>query len=422
MLTKSCLRYHGTELYIENVSLKSVAAKYGTPCYVYSRAALETNWKAFDTAFNVFPHRICYAVKANSNIAILNLFAALNSGFDIVSLGELERVLAAGGDPKKIVFSGVGKNQTEIERAIQVGIHCFNVESEPELTRLQTIASKMGSIVNIALRMNPDVNPGTHSHISTGLNENKFGIAKNEIIPLCHTLSSFSALRLIGLASHIGSQIVDLQPFLLTINHLLDIYKQLSEIGINIQHINMGGGLGIIYRNEHPPGIADYAKALQEKLSAYDVEIILEPGRAIVGDAGSLLTRIEYVKLTSHKNFAIVDAGMNDLLRPALYDAWQDILPVELHQEAKKQYDIAGPVCESADFLGKDRSLAIHAGDLLAVDSAGAYGFSMSSTYNSRCRLAEILIDGDDMHVIRRRETIDELFAAENLLKNVRIE
>lgn len=415
----SCLHYRDSELYIENVSLKKIAEEFGTPCYVYSRTALAANWQAFDDAFRTHPHRICYAVKANSNIAILRSLASLHSGFDIVSLGELERVIAAGGDPKKIVFSGVGKKTVEIERAIEKGIFCFNVESEPELERLQSIAAKLNTVVNIALRINPNVNPQTHTYISTGLSENKFGIDINEIIPLCRKLSSLPALRLIGIASHIGSQIVELNPFLTTVDRLLDLYKQLLEIGITIQHINIGGGLGITYRDEYPPAIHDYAEAVLAKFTSYPIEIILEPGRSIVGNAGILLTQIEYLKHTQHKNFAIVDAGMNDLLRPALYHAWQDIVPVTLRHEEKKLYDIAGPVCESADFLGKDRKLAIAAGDLLAVDSAGAYGFSMSSNYNSRCRPAEIFIAGNKTEIIRRRETIDDLLAAENLHRTV---
>lgn len=409
----SYLNYHGSALYLEEIRLKDIAEQFGTPCYVYSRAGIEKNWRAFDNTFHPLPHRICYAVKANSNIGILELLTKLNSGFDIVSLGELERVIAAGGDPRKIVFSGVGKTKIEIERAIKHGVYCIDVESESELERLQTIASKLNKKVDIALRINPNVDPQTHSHISTGLKENKFGIDISEVIPLCHKLSSMTSLRLIGIACHIGSQIVELAPFLLTVDRLLEIYDQLQKIGINIRHINIGGGLGITYRHEQPPTIHDYAKALQEKIANYPIEIIIEPGRAIVGNAGVLLTQIEYLKHNSNKNFAIVDAGMNDLLRPALYDAWQDILPVELRRSEKKIYDIAGPVCESADILGKDRELALLAGDLLAIDSAGAYGFSMSSNYNSRCRPAEVLVDEKKARLIRRRETIGELFAKE---------
>lgn len=412
----SCLHYQNNELFIEDVPLDEIAAKFGTPSYVYSKAALEKNWRLFDDAFKPIQHRICYAVKANSNIAILHLFASLNSGFDIVSVGELERVIAAGGDPKKIVFSGVAKNTYEIETAIEKGIYCFDVESEPELERLQSVATKLNKTVNFALRVNPNVDPRTHSHISTGMKENKFGIEMNEVISLCKRISSFNSLHLIGIACHIGSQLTEIEPFLLAVDKLLEIYNQLKTMDIHIQHLNIGGGLGIIYQDEQPPSIHEYAKALQEKLTGLPLEIILEPGRAIVGNAGVLLTRIEYLKHTSQKNFAIVDAGMNDLVRPALYDAWQGILPVNLRNDAKKKYDIAGPVCESADFLGKDRELAIKTGDLLAVDSAGAYGFSMSSNYNSRCRPAEILISGKDMHLIRRRETIEDLFALEQIV------
>lgn len=411
----SCLKYIHNELHIEDVSLKTIAEEFGTPTYVYSRFALENNWLTFNEAFNDIPHRICYAVKANSNLAILNLLAKQNAGFDIVSIGELERVLKAGGDPRKVIFSGVGKKQNEIEKAIEKKIYCFNVESEPELERLQNIASKLNTTVNIAFRINPNVNPRTHSHISTGLNTNKFGIDINEIIPLCQQLKTMPSVKLIGIASHIGSQILELEPFLLTIDRLLHIYQQLNEIGINIQHINIGGGLGITYHNEKPPAIHDYAQALQKKIASYPLEIILEPGRAIVGNAGILLTRIEYLKHSNHKNFVIVDAGMNDLLRPALYDAWQDILPVTLRTTEKKRYDIAGPVCESADFLGKDRMLAISPNDLLVINSAGAYGFSMCSNYNSRCRPAEVLVDHQHSYLIHRRETIDELFSAEQL-------
>lgn len=411
----SCLHYNNNELFIENVSLKKMATQFGTPTYIYSRTAVETNFRAFTSAFNTMRYRICYAVKANSNIAILNLLAKLNAGFDIVSIGELERVIRAGGDPKKIVFSGVAKTASEIEQAINIGIHCFNVESASELERLQSIATQLNTVINVAVRINPNVDPRTHSHISTGLSDNKFGIEISDIIPLCRQIAAMPALRLIGIASHIGSQITEIEPFLLNVEQLLTIYHALREMNITIQHIDIGGGLGITYRDECPPSIVDYANALQEKLKALPVEIILEPGRAIVGNAGVLLTRIEYLKHNSQKNFAIVDAGMNDLLRPALYDAWQEILPVELRHTITKHYDIAGPVCESADFLGKNRELAILPGDLLAVDSAGAYGFSMSSNYNSRCRPAEILVDGSSVHLIRRRETIQELLAAESL-------
>lgn len=410
----SCLHYQGDELYIEEASLREVALQYGTPCYVYSRAALEANWRRFDTAFHAIPHKICYAVKANSNIHILHLLAALNSGFDIVSLGELERVIAAGGQTQKVVFSGVGKTEHEIENAIQKNIFCFDVESGPELLRLHAITTRLNKSVNIALRVNPNVDAQTHSHISTGLNTNKFGIESDEIIPLCRQILTMPTLQLIGLASHIGSQIVELSPFLIALDKLLELYKQVKAMGIDLHHLNLGGGLGITYRNENPPSIEAYAEAIQKKLAGYPLEIILEPGRSIVGNIGVLLTRVEYLKHTKQKNFALVDAGMNDLLRPALYDAWQNILPVHQRTEEKKFYDIAGPVCESADYLGKDRNLAIQPGDFLAIDSAGAYGFSMSSNYNSRGRPAEILIEGDKTRIIRRRESILDLFTAEN--------
>ncbi|MBV9576785.1 MAG: diaminopimelate decarboxylase [Gammaproteobacteria bacterium] len=411
----SCIHYHHDELYIEKVSLKTIAEDFGTPCYIYSRAKLEANWQSFDKAFSAIPHRICYAVKANSNIAILNLLAKLGSGFDIVSLGELERVIAASGDTKKIIFSGGGKKHVEIERAIRAGIHCFDVESESELERLNSIAQNLNKTVNIAFRINPNIAAGAHAHIATGAKENKFGIDINDVIPLVDHLSQFSCLKLIGIAAHIGSQILELKPFLLAIDSLLTIYKKLQEKDINLKHINIGGGLGITYHHEHPPAVKEYALALQEKIATSPLEIILEPGRAIVGNAGVLLTRIEYLKHTQHKNFIIVDAGMNDLIRPALYDAWQKVVPVTLRSSEKKQYDIAGPVCESADFMGKDRELAIEAGDLLAIDSAGAYGFSMSSNYNSRCRAAEILVDNTHTFLIRQRETIHDLFALEKI-------
>lgn len=411
----SCLHYRGSELYIENVSLKSIAEEFGTPSYVYSRSAIEKNWHTFDEAFTGIPHRICYAVKANSNIAVLNLLAKINSGFDVVSLGEIQRIIAAGGDTRKIVFSGVGKNRNEIKYAIEKKIYCFNVESEPELERINEIAAQMKATVDIALRINPNINPQTHSHITTGLNESKFGIDINDVLPLAKKISNMSSLRLIGIASHIGSQIVQLAPFLEVVEYLLNTYHQLRDLGFNIQHINIGGGLGITYHDEHPPGIREYANALQEKLRQNNVEVIIEPGRAIVGNAGILLSRIEYLKHTQHKNFAIIDAGMNDLLRPALYDAWQNILPVELRNTDKKYYDIAGPVCESADFLGKNRELALNSGDLLAIDSSGAYGFSMSSNYNSRCRPPEVLVDDDTATLIRHRESTENLFAAENI-------
>jgi diaminopimelate decarboxylase len=412
-----CLKYDGNELYIENTSLVTIADRYATPCYVYSRAAIENNWRDFNTAFRHLPHRICYAVKANANLAIINLLAQLHSGFDIVSGGELERVLTAGGEAKQIIFSGIGKTATEIQQAIHAGIYCFNVESESELLRLQDMADKNNSIINIALRINPGIDPKTHSYIATGLKENKFGIELENVIPLCQRLSTFPALKLIGIACHIGSQLTQLEPFTSAMDCMINIYQQLEKLHIPLQHIDMGGGLGICYQHESPPTIQDYVAILEKKLMSYPIEIILEPGRAIVGAAGILLTRVEYLKYTKQKNFAIVNAGMNDLIRPALYNAWQAILPASQHVNVKKQlYDVVGPVCESADFIGKDRELALKAGDLLAIDAAGAYGFSMSSNYNSRYRAAEVLVDNDTTHLIRRRETLTDVIRLESMI------
>lgn len=414
----SCLQTRGNSLYVENVSLSVIAQQYGTPCYIYSTAAITHNWREFDRAFQALPHRICYAVKANSNIAILNILARLHSSFDIVSAGELERVITAGGDPANVIFSGVGKQQYEIEHAIRAGIYCFNVESESEVERIADIAGRLNRVVNIALRINPNVDPRTHAHISTGLNENKFGIPLDAVLPLCRKLPSLKHVNLIGIACHIGSQIVELEPFIAMVDQLLAIYKELKAIPLNLQHINIGGGLGIVYKDENPPSIHEYARVLKHKLEGCPLQIVMEPGRAIVGNAGVLLTKVEYIKSSPHKKFVVVDAGMNDLLRPALYDAWQDILPVEPRAgEPTEQYDIAGPLCESADILGKNRELAVRPGDLLVVDSAGAYGFSMSSNYNSRCRAPELLVDGSTVHVIRKRETIADLFAQESLIQ-----
>lgn len=408
-----CLQYRNAKLYMENVCLRDIAEQFGTPCYIYSHQEIEKNWQTFDNAFNKILHSTCYAVKANSNLAILSILAKLNSGFDIVSLGELERVLTAGGDPSKTFFSGVGKTKEELERALKIGIHCFNVESISELERLNQIAEKNKVRANIALRVNPNIHTKSHTHIVTGAKENKFGIEKKEVIPICKTLSRFSSLSLVGLSCHIGSQVLEIQPFSQAITTLIDIYKCLLDMNILLQHLNIGGGLGIVYNNENPPSISEYAEALQNQLLNVPIKLILEPGRAIVGNAGILLTRVEYLKENSAKNFAIVDAGMNDLLRPALYNAWQNILPVECHPQEKKFFDIMGPICESSDFLGKQRQLAIHEGDLLAITSVGAYGFSMSSNYNSRCRGAEILITNEKVRLIRRRETIKDLISLE---------
>ena len=412
----SCLHYRDHELYVEHVSLTNLAREFGTPCYLYSRNAIEKNFCAFMEAFAEIPHRLCYAVKSNSNIAILQLLASMDAGFDIVSLVELQRIIAAGGHPKKVVFSGVGKSSHDIEEAIKLGIFCFNVESEPELERIAKLAANQNKTVDIMLRINPDIDAKTHSYISTGLRDNKFGMELADLIPLFNKIGGISSVRLIGIGSHIGSQITELEPFLLAMDHLLVIYATLKEQGIKIRYINIGGGLGITYRNENPPSVQEYAHALQKKLGSLPLTLIVEPGRSIIGNAGVLLTRIEYIKTSGDKRFAIADAGMNDLLRPALYNAWQDIMPVVKRHEPKLQYDIAGPVCESSDFLGKERELAIEPGDLLAIDCAGAYGFCMSSNYNSRCRPPEILVSGHEAYLIRRRETIEDTIALEQLV------
>lgn len=409
----SCLHYQGDELFIEDVSLQHIARQFGTPVYVYSKIGIIQNWREYDSAFQAIPHRLCYAVKSCSNIAILRLLAELNAGFDIVSLGELQRVLAAGGNPRQIVFSGVGKTEHEIQQAITHDIFCFDVESEAELERIAQISAALNQSVRIALRVNPNVDPRTHSYISTGMKENKFGIDIENALPLAKHIKQHSTLKLTGIAAHIGSQIVDLKPLLLSASRLRELYLALKSADIALDHINIGGGLGIVYQNEQPPAVLDYANAIKQAFQDCPIDIILEPGRAIVGNAGCLLTRVEYLKHHHQKNFAIVDAGMNDLLRPALYNAWQNIVPAQLRSIEKKRYDIAGPVCESADFLGKDRELAIVPGDLLAIDSTGAYGFSMSSNYNSRCRPAEVLVEHDRIQLIRRRETIADLLALE---------
>ncbi len=409
--------YRGSSLYAEDVPLAEVAVKFGTPCYVYSRATLERHWHAFDKAFAKHPHLVCYAVKANSNLAVLNVLARLGSGFDIVSVGELERVLAAGGDPSKIVFSGVGKREDELRRALEVGIRCFNVEVPDELDRLNRIAGELGRVASISLRVNPDVDAQTHPYISTGLKENKFGIDVDQALSHYRRAAAMPHLEVVGIDCHIGSQLTSLDPFVDALDRVLLIAERLKEEGIAIRHLDLGGGLGIRYNDETPPEPAAYAEVLSRRLDGLDYEIFIEPGRAIVGNAGILLTRVEYLKSNGEKHFAIVDAGMNDLIRPSLYQAWQAILPVQHSEKAEpRRYDVVGPVCETGDFLGKDRELAIAEGDLLAVRSAGAYGFCMSSNYNSRPRVAEVLVDGDQMHLARPRETVAELFQSERVL------
>lgn len=409
--------YQDNELYADQVRLTDIAQQYGTPCYIYTKKQLVNNWRSFDDAFAGHPHRICYAVKANSNLAILQVFARLQSGFDIVSQGELERVLVAGGDPKKIVFSGVGKKPQEMLRALQVGISCFNIESIEELGRLAMIAAQQNTVAPIALRVNPDIDARTHRYISTGMNENKFGITYEDIFALLEKIRSLPQLKLIGIGSHIGSQLTELAPFVATAEKLLILAEKIAAAGMTLQHINIGGGLGVHYQNETPPSIDEYAATLRKTFQHCPLEIFLEPGRALVANTGILLTTVEYLKHTAHKNFAIVDAAMNDLLRPALYDAWHHITPVILHKDCEKVcYDIVGPVCESADFLGKQRLLALNTGDLLAIHTTGAYGASMSSNYNSRPRAAEVMVDDDQLFLIRERETIQDLFAHEKML------
>jgi diaminopimelate decarboxylase len=409
--------YRGDRLHAEAVPLTEIAERFGTPCYVYSRATLERHWRAFDRSLGDHPHLICLAVKANSNLAVLNLMARLGSGFDIVSVGELERVLAAGGDPARVIFSGVGKRADEIRRALEVGIRCFNVESEPELLRIDQVAGDLGVTAPVSLRVNPDVDARTHPYIATGLKENKFGIDIQTADVAYRRAADLPNLRVTGIDCHIGSQLTDLAPFLAALDRVLDLADRLESAGIPIAHLDLGGGLGIRYTAEVPPEPAAYAGALLHRLGGRPYEVILEPGRAIVGNAGVLLTRVEYLKPTAHHRFAILDAAMNDLLRPALYQAQQEIVPVRLDSEAEPaRYDLVGPVCETADFLGKDRLLALAPGDLLAVRGSGAYGFSMSSNYNSRPRAAEVMVDGTEAHLVRRRETIEELFAGESVL------
>ncbi len=413
--------YQNGQLCAEDVSLQALAKEYGTPTYVYSRATLERHWHAFNDAFNDAngdkPHLICYSVKASSNIALLNLLARLGSGFDIVSVGELERVLAAGGDPQKVVFSGVGKRADEMQRALEVGIRCFNVESEGELERLNQVAASMGKIANISIRVNPDVDAKTHPYISTGLKDNKFGIDINIVESVYQRAANMENIHISGIDCHIGSQLTELDPFMDALERLLDLADRLKAQGISIHHLDLGGGLGVRYQDENPPLPTDYMQRLFTNKRLKDYQILIEPGRAIAANMAVLLTKVEYLKPTEEKNFAIVDAAMNDLIRPALYQAWQEIVTVDEQPDAEEEiYDIVGPVCESADFLGKQRKLNINQGDLLAVRSAGAYGFTMASNYNSRPRAAEVLVDGDKTYLIRKRETLAGLFENEKTI------
>ena len=409
--------YQNNELFAEAVAVRDIVNQYGSPCYIYSRATLERHWLAFDQAFGDQAHLICYAVKANSNIAILNLLARLGSGFDIVSLGEMQRVLAAGGEANKIVFSGIGKREDEILAALKIGIRCFNIEVSGELDRINSLAGQLGVIAPISFRVNPDVDAKTHPYISTGLKENKFGIDINQALTEYQRAASMPNINVIGIDCHIGSQLTETKPFLDALDKILALVATLKDNGIHLHHLDLGGGLGIRYNNEQPPEPADYIKAILERLGKTEFEVLLEPGRAIVGNAGVLVTQVEYLKPTAHKNFAIVDAAMNDLVRPSLYSAWQEIIPVnQISTAPDQQWDIVGPVCETGDFLGKERLLKVAPGDLLAIRSSGAYGFSMISNDNSRPRVAELLVDGDRVHLIRERETIQQLWANEHLL------
>jgi diaminopimelate decarboxylase len=414
--------YRDRQLYAENVRLADIAQQLGTPCYVYSRAALEERFRAFADALKGRDHLVCYAVKANSNLAVLNLLARLGSGFDIVSGGELERVLAAGGDPARVVFSGVGKTRDEMRRALAAGIYCFNVESEAELEVLNEVAGELGKPAPVALRVNPDVDPATHPYIATGLKQSKFGIDIAQAVASYERARSLSHLRVTGVACHIGSQLTDLAPVVEALDRIIGLADTLLDQGFALQHLDLGGGLGIRYNEEQPPSPDDYIRAILDRLAAKGgnsrkLRLVFEPGRAIVGNTGLLLTRVLYLKHGSEKNFAVVDAAMNDLLRPALYEAWHDITPVAVDApRTLRTYDVVGPVCESGDFLGHDRELGIEAGDLLAVVSAGAYGAVMSSNYNTRPRAPEVMVDGDKFQVVRRRETVAELISPESML------
>ena len=403
-------------LHAEEVPLTDIANQYGTPAYVYSRTMIEAHWSEFDSALGQQSHLVCYAVKANSNIGVLNTLARLGSGFDIVSVGELHRVLKAGGEPAKVVFSGVGKREDEMKFALEQGIKCFNVESASELNRLNAVAKRTGKKAPVSLRVNPDVDAKTHPYISTGLKENKFGIAFENAMQLYQQANSMDFIDVVGIDCHIGSQITELSPFRDALQRVLELVDSLSQAGIQLHHIDIGGGLGISYHGEQPPSRADYVNTILSTLQGYKLELLMEPGRSIVGNAGVLLTRVEYLNNTPYHNFAVVDAAMNDLVRPALYGGWHDIKRVQQGSNAEeKNYDVVGPVCETGDFLGKDRKLRLEQGDLLAVLSAGAYGFSMASNYNSRPRPCELLVQGNNVHVVRAREVPDDMFKGESM-------
>lgn len=411
-------QYQNQQLFAEDLSVADIAAQYGTPCYIYSRATIERHWQAFDKAAGKQPHLICYAVKANSNLGVLSVMAKLGSGFDIVSGGELLRVIAAGGDPKKVVFSGVGKTEEEILLALKHNIYCFNVESPAELSRINKVAAELDVKAPISIRVNPDVDAKTHPYISTGLKANKFGIEREQAIAIYQQAAAMSHLQVKGIDCHIGSQLTDLAPFVDALDRLLALIDELKELGIHISHLDVGGGLGVPYQNETPPHPNEYAAALAQRLQGREeLTLVFEPGRAIMANAGILVTKVEFLKSGAEKNFAIVDAAMNDLIRPALYSAWMNIIPVNSSlQREKAVYDVVGPICETGDFLGKERELAIAADDLLAVRSAGAYGFVMASNYNTRARPPELMVDGDVLHLVRERETLQELWKLERKL------
>ena len=408
--------YRDGQLFAEGVALSALAQRFGTPTYVYSRAHIEGQYRAYADALAGMPHLVCFAVKANSNLGVLNVLARLGAGFDIVSSGELERVLAAGGEPSRIVFSGVGKSRDDMRRALEVGVHCFNVESRVELERLQAVAAEQGVKAPVSLRVNPDVDAGTHPYISTGLKENKFGIDIDEAEAVYARAAELPNLEVIGVDCHIGSQLTTLEPFLDALDRLLLLVDKLATRGIHIKHLDLGGGLGVQYRDEQPPLAGDYITAVRKRLEGRDLALVFEPGRFIVANAGVLLTQVEYLKHTEHKDFAIIDAAMNDLIRPALYQAWMGVSAVKPREGEGRAYDLVGPICETGDFLAKDRQLVLEEGDLLAVRSAGAYGFVMSSNYNTRGRAAEVLVDGEQAFEVRRRETVQELYAGESLL------
>ncbi|MCU0936373.1 MAG: diaminopimelate decarboxylase [Gammaproteobacteria bacterium] len=408
--------YREGRLHAEGVDLSALAETFGTPCYVYSRAAIEAAWRAYDRAFGARPHLVCYAVKANANLAVLNVLARLGAGFDIVSAGELERVLAAGGDPGRVVFSGVGKSRAEMARALEAGIRCFNVESVPELERLEEVAAALGRRAPVSLRVNPDVDPETHPYIATGLRDSKFGVAIDEAEAVYRRATALPHLEVLGVDCHIGSQLTSVSPFLDALDRVLDLVDRLAAAGTPLRHVDLGGGLGVRYRDERAPDPGELVTALLTRLAGRTLEVLLEPGRSVIGPAGLLLTRVEYVKTGAGRDFVIVDAAMNDLLRPALYQAWQSVVPVVPRAGEGRRCDVVGPVCETGDFLARDRVLTVRPGDLLAVQTAGAYGFAMSSNYNARPRAAEVMVDGARAHLARRRETPEELYAGERVL------